>query len=122
MKRLFRRADPTQRTPLDPQRRAAIRRSLVWVPISYVPLVGGLAWAFFAAGHWTGTRAVFLAVSGVMIGVAASSALYLPVLRVTSPNRRLLGMSLTRYSYISIVLALAIAAVLAVAAIAIPHI
>lgn len=59
--------------------------------------------------------------SGVMVGVAASSALFFPVLKVLSPKRRLMGMSLARYTYVSILLAIAIAAVLAIAAVAVPE-
>src|SRR3981081_1007450 len=98
MKGLFRKTDSTQGTPLDPERKAAIRRSLVWIPISYIPLVVGVAWAFFASRHGAGSRGVFLAVSGVMVGVAASSALFYPVVRVTSPNRVILGVSLANYT------------------------
>ena|ERR1700730_13811789 len=125
MKGLFRRTDSTQDSPLDPERRAAVRRSVVWIPISYIPLVAGIAWAFFASGHWPGSRGVFLGVSGAMIGVAVSSSLFYPVVRVLSaarrPNRLFLGMSLASYTYVSIWLALAIAAGLAIAAFAIPQ-
>ena len=60
-------------------------------------------------------------VSGAMVGVAASSALFFPVVRVLGPNRLVLGLSLAKHTYVSIALALAIAAVCAVAAIAIPY-
>jgi hypothetical protein len=121
MKGLFRRTDGVQQIPLGPQRKAAIRQLLLWTSISYIPLLGGLAWAFFATRHWAGSRGVFLSVSGVMIGVAASSALFFPVLRLVNPKLRLMGMSVAGYTYVSISLAIAIAAVLAVAAFAIPQ-
>ena len=105
----------------DPQRKAGIRESLLWTLISYVSLLAGIAWAFFAANHWAGSRGVFLAVRGVMVGVAASSALFFPVLKLRAPNRRLMGMSISRYTQVTVVLAAAIAAVLIVAALAIPQ-
>jgi hypothetical protein len=89
----------------------------MWLPISYIPLLAGIAWAFFATGHWAGTRGVFLAVSGLMVGVAASSALTFPFIRAVSPNRQLMRMSLARYTYVSISIAIAVAVVLAVAAV-----
>jgi hypothetical protein len=64
---------------MDPQRKAAIRRALLWLPISYIPLLAGIAWAFFVTGHWAGSRGMFLALNGVMIGVAASYALSFPL-------------------------------------------
>jgi energy-converting hydrogenase Eha subunit E len=79
-------------------------------------LLGGLAWAFFASSHWTGSRAAILAVSGVMLGAGASTALYLPVLRTLSTGRRVMGMSLVGYSYISIFFAITIAVALAITA------
>ena len=105
---------------MDQQRKSARRRAVMWSSISYIPLVAGVAWFFFAMGHWSGSRAAFLAVSGAMVGVSATSALFLPVLRLLSPTRRLLGMSLTQYTYVSISAAIAIAAVLLVVAFVIP--
>lgn len=103
------------------QRKAAIRQSLVWSSISYVPVVAGIAWFAFAIRHWSGSRGAFLAVSGLMVGIAASSALYLPVLQRLNPKRRgLFGISVARYTYISISAAIAIAAVLVVAAFLVP--
>ena len=116
MKGFFRRPDRVSQAPLDPQRKAAIRRALFWAPVSYIPLLGGLAWAFFASSHWTGSRAAILAVSGVMLGAGASTALYLPVLRTLSTGRRVMGMSLVGYSYISIFFAITIAVALAITA------
>jgi hypothetical protein len=121
MRRFFGRPDRVPEVPLDPQRKAAMRRALLWAPVSYVPLLGGLAWAFFASSHWTGSRAAFLAASGVMFGAAASTALYLPVLRTLGALRRVMGMSLVRYSYISIFVAIAIAVALLVAAVVEPQ-
>lgn len=120
MNGFFRKSDRAPRVPLDPQRKAAIRKSLVWLPISYLPLLAGLAWAFFATRQWAGSRGMFLAVSGVMTGVAASSALSFRFVRLVSPNRQLMRMSLARYTYVSIFIAIAIAAVLAVAAVVLP--
>jgi len=64
---------------------------------------------------------MFLAVSGVMVGVAASSALFFPVVRATSPTRLLLGMSVAGYTWLSIWLALGLAAIFAVVGLAIPQ-
>jgi hypothetical protein len=121
MSQFFRRRDRDQQIPLDPERHAAIRRSLRWVPISYLPLFGGIAWWLFATDHWAGMRGLFLASSGLMICLAASSALFFPTLDVLSPNRRLLGMSLSRYTLVSCLLAIAIAIALSIAAIATPE-
>jgi hypothetical protein len=56
-----------------------------------------------------------------MAGVAASSALFFPVIRQFAPTRLLLGMTFARYTYVSIWLGIAIAVVLAIAAFAIPQ-
>jgi len=56
-----------------------------------------------------------------MIGVAASSVLFLPFLRATAGTRRLLGMSVDKYTYLSTSIAIGIAAVLAVAASLVPQ-
>ena len=104
----------------DPQKKTVIRYPWSWSAISYIPLVAGIAWAWFATRHWAGSRGVFLAVSGVMVGVAASSALFLPVLKVLSPKRRLMGMSLAGYTSFSILVAIGIAVVLAIVAVAVP--
>ena len=56
-----------------------------------------------------------------MVGVATSSALFFPVVRQLPPTRLLMGLSLARYSYLSIWVGIAIAAVLLIAAIAIPQ-
>ena len=121
MRNFFRKTDGAQKAPLDPQKQAAIRRSLVWVGISYVPLIGGFAWAFFAFSHWAGSRGQLLAISGLLVGLAASSALLFPFLRaVTSPNRRVLGMSVATYTVASVLVGLAVAAMLAVVAVAVP--
>jgi hypothetical protein len=56
-----------------------------------------------------------------MVGVAASSALFFPVVRAQSSTRVILGMSVATYSYVSIWLAIAVAAILAVVGIAIPQ-
>lgn len=119
LKNLFRKSDGAEKAPLDPLKQAAIRRSLVWLGLSYVPLIGGCAWAIFAFGHWAGSRGPLLAGSGLLIGLAASSALFFPFLRaVAKPNRRLLGMSIATYTLVSVLAGIALAAVLAVIAIA----
>lgn len=106
---------------MDPERKVVARRALLWTALSYVPLIAGVAWAAFAASHWAGSRGVFLAVSGAMAGIAGSAALFLPVTRQVAPTRRLLGMSLARYTYLSIGVAIAIAVALAIAAFAVPE-
>jgi hypothetical protein len=55
--------------------------------------------------------------SGVLIGVAASSALFLPFDRLLLANRPATRISLARYTYVSIWIAIAIAVVLGVAAV-----
>lgn len=92
-----------------------MRQSLLRVRFSFLPLLAGISWAFFAARQWAGTRGVFLGVSGVMIGVAASSALTLPFIRLVSGYRPAGSRSLTRSTYVSIAIAIAVALVLAVA-------
>jgi hypothetical protein len=104
---------------LDPQREAAIRRSLVWNGISFLPLLAAIAWWLFATDHWAGMRGLLLAASGLMIGLGASSALFFPALNALSPTRRVLGMSLAKYTLVSILIAVAAAAVLAVLAVAV---
>jgi hypothetical protein len=71
---------------------------------------------FFATSHWAGSRGMLLGLSGLMIGLAASSALTMPFLRAVSTNRQ----GIARYMYISISVALAIAVVLLVAAFLVP--
>ncbi len=93
----------------------------MWTAISYVPLLAGIGWVLFATRHWFGSRGVFLGISGLMIGVAASSVLFLPFLRATAGTRRLLGMSVDKYTYLSTSIAIGIAAVLAVAASLVPQ-
>ena len=88
--------------------------------ISYVPLLAGGAWAFFATGHWPRPKGSLLGASGLLIGIAASSALFLPVLLALIPSRRLLGMSIGRYTYVGILVTVVLAAALAVWALAGP--
>jgi hypothetical protein len=109
------------RMPLvDQQRKAAIRQSLVWSALSYIPVVAGIAWVVFAWHQWSG-RGQLLAVSGLLICLAASSALFLPVLRrLVPPTRGMLGMSVSTYTYLSISAAAAMAAFLAVVAFVTP--
>jgi len=40
--------------PIDEERKAAIRRSRKWIPISYAFLFAGLGWVVFATNHWLG--------------------------------------------------------------------
>jgi hypothetical protein len=56
-----------------------------------------------------------------MIGLAASSALFLPVLRRLAPTRRVLGMSISTYTYLSMGTAIAMAVVLAAVAFLVPQ-
>jgi hypothetical protein len=105
---------------MDPGKEAAVRRSVKWVAISFVPLFAGPAWLLFAQGHWAGSRGVFLGMSGLMIGLAADSALLLPFFRAINSTRRVLGMTNVRYTVVSFWLAIGIAAVLLVAAVVVP--
>ena len=105
--------------PVDQQRKADTRWSLTWSVLSYIPVVAGIAWFIFAWNQWPGPGPL-LAVSGLMVGLSASSALFLPLLRRLVPTRRVLGMSISAYTYISIGAAIAMAVVLAVVAFLIP--
>ncbi len=46
--------------PANPERLAAIRRSVHWVWLSYVPMTAGIACLIFAVRQWPGHRGVFL--------------------------------------------------------------
>jgi hypothetical protein len=109
---------PNQKVPLDPLKAAAIRRALPWMAVGYVPLLAGLGWAFVATSRWPGTRGSLLAASGLLICLAASSAMSLPFLRAVVPNRRLGTISIERYTWVTVLVAIAIAAALAVIAFA----
>jgi hypothetical protein len=106
---------------MDPERKAAIRRSYKWVALGYVPLLGAVAWAYFAVHHWPGSRGGLLAASGAMAGAGAASLLTLPIFRVTIPTRRFMGMSFTTYLVVSTLFGLAVAAFLVVLAFATPQ-
>jgi hypothetical protein len=108
------------RVPLDPEQKLAIRRSFKWVWISYAPLIAGLAWMLFAINQWPGFRGVLLGASGLIIGLAGSSAAFLPFLLAISPARRIMGMSLVTYTRGSIIVGVALAVITAVAAFALP--
>jgi hypothetical protein len=104
---------------MDPERKAAIRRSIKWLAFSYVALGAAAGWALFAVRQWPGSRGGLLAVSGVMFCVAADSALISRFISELSPNRRILGMTIARYTAVSIFVATAIAAVTGVIGIAV---
>jgi hypothetical protein len=106
---------------MDPERKAALRRSYKWVALGYVPLIGSVAWAYFAIRRWPGSRGGLLAASGVMVGAGAGSFLTLPILRVTKPTRRFMGMSLATYIVVSTLFGLAVAAFLVVLAFVTPQ-
>jgi hypothetical protein len=93
----------------------------MWNAISFLPLFAAIAWWLFAIDHWAGMRGLLVAASGLMICLAASSALFFPALQALSPNRRLMGMSLARYTLVSILVGIAIAVALAIAALAVPQ-
>jgi hypothetical protein len=106
---------------MDPERRAAIRRTYKWVALGYVPLLGAIGWAYFAINHWHGSRGGLLAASGVVVGAGVASFLTIPILRATNPKRRFMGMSFTTYIVASSLFGLAAAAFLVVRAIATPQ-
>ena len=106
---------------MDPERRAALGRSYKWVALGYLPLLGAVAWAYFAVRHWPGSRGGLLAASGAMIGAGVGSFLILPILRVTKPTRRFMGMSVATYIVVSTLFGLAVAAFLVVLAFATPQ-
>jgi hypothetical protein len=92
----------------------------VWSALSYIPLVAGIAWVVFALGHWAGSQGQLFAGSGLLVGIAASSALFLPVLRLRIPTRRFMGVSITGYTVASVSAAVVLAAVLALIAVTVP--
>jgi len=100
--------------------KVAAGRIIVWSALSYIPLVAGIAWAAFSVDHWTGSRAQLLAGSGFLVGAAASSVLFLPVLRRSNPMRRFLGLSITGYTVASVSAAVLLAATLAIIAFTVP--
>lgn len=69
-----------------------------------MPLLAAVAWLVFAIGRWSGSRGMLLAGGGFLIGVAASSATFYPVLRAAAPGRRIAGMSTRTYTVSGIVL------------------
>jgi hypothetical protein len=97
-----------------------MRRVIAWSALSYIPLVAGIGWAVFAAGHWTRSQGGLLAASGLLLGAAASTLLFLPVLRLRAATRRFLGLSVTAYTVVSVLAALILAVVLALIAVTIP--
>jgi len=102
----------------DPERSAAIRQSLRWLWLSYVPVLAGIGWLVFAVRQWAGQRGVFLGISGVILGLVASAGIFYPFLRVTASGRRIAGVSVGTYTLVAAVLGVAIAVVLAVLAFA----
>jgi len=113
--------DDGKRARDDPERSAAMRRSLRWLWFSYIPVIAGIAWLMFAVRQWAGHRGVFLGISGVMLGVVASAAIFFPFLRVAASGRRIAGMSIGTYTLVATVLGVGIAVVLAVLAFALPQ-
>lgn len=83
-----------------PEKKAAIRRLMIWTPVSYGALFGGLAWMLYARIHWPGSRGLLLGVSGMLIGVMVGSAGSLSVVRAFEAGRRFMGL---RYSTLYIV-------------------
>jgi len=106
---------------MDPERKAAIRRTFKWGALGYVLLLGSVAWAYFAINHWRGSRGGLLALSGAMVVAGVASFLTIPILRATNPKRRFMGMSVTTYMVASTLFGLAVAAFLVVLAIATPQ-
>jgi O-antigen ligase len=85
--------------------------------LSYIPVVAGIAWVVFALGHWSRPQSELFATSGFLIGAAASSVLFLPVLRLRAPTRKFLGLSVSQYTLISVAMGVLLAAMLAMTAI-----
>jgi hypothetical protein len=109
------------RSPVDTERRAAIRQSLKWVWLSYLPLAAGIAWWVFAVKEWAGQRGFFLGISGFMFGLAGGAAIYSRFMSVVAPGRRLVGMSFGTYTLVMAALALVLAIVFAAFAFASPQ-
>jgi Ca2+/Na+ antiporter len=81
--------------PVDPEKQAAIRGSLKWVPFSYGALFAGLAWMLFARNHWPGSRGLLLGGSGMLIAIVLGSAGSIALIKAAEAGRRFLGV---RYS------------------------
>jgi hypothetical protein len=96
------------------------RRVIAWSALSYIPLIAGFAWVVFSLGHWSRSQGELFAACGFLIGAAASSALFLPVLRLRAPTRRFLGLSVTGYTVASVAAAVVLAAMLAMIAVTVP--
>jgi hypothetical protein len=79
-----------------------MRRVIAWSALSYFALVAGIGWAVIAVGHWTRSQGELLAVSGFLLGAAASALLFLPVLRLRASTRRSMGLSVTAYTVVSV--------------------
>jgi hypothetical protein len=97
-----------------------MRHVIAWSALSYVPLLVGIGRAVFAVGHWTRSQGELLAVSGFLLGAAASALLFLPVLRLRASTRRFMGLSVTAYTVVSVSAAIVLALVLALIAVTIP--
>jgi hypothetical protein len=106
---------------MEPPSQASIRRAFLWACISFIPLVGSLAWAFFATRQWPGPRGMLLTASGFMLLLAASSASFYPILRTLAPQKRVLGLSVAKYTFVSIAIALGVAVVLVAVAVGTPQ-
>jgi hypothetical protein len=92
---------------MDSVTKTAMRRVIAWSALSYVPLLAGIGWAIFAVGHWTRSQGELLAVSGFLLGAAASAFLFLPVLRLRASTPRFMGLSVTAYTVVSVSVAIA---------------
>lgn len=105
---------------MNQENKTAFRRVFVWSFLSYIPIAAGIAWFAFAWSRWWG-RGPLLATSGLLIGLSAGSALYLPVLRrLVPPSREMWGISVSTFTYLSVSAAIALALVLVVVAFAVP--
>jgi len=109
------------RSPVSPDMRAAIRRSLKWVWLSYLPLTAGVAWWLFAAKEWPGQRGSLLGESGFMFGLAGSAAFISRFMSVVAPGRRLVGKSFGTNTLLMAAFTVVSAIVLAVLAFASPQ-
>ena len=67
---------------------------------------------------WTARTAI--CGSGLLVGIAASSALFLPVLRLRNPTRRFMEVSITGYTVASVSAAILVAAAFAIIAVTVP--
>jgi hypothetical protein len=93
-------------SPVDPGRATTARRAAIWATLAWLPMAGGLAWLVYASLSWPLPRGALIGIAGLVVGLAASSALIMPALRLLGPERRMMGMSVTTFTVVNVVILL----------------